>query len=792
MKLSTGRSSSIHIPKQSAKTIASQVHSNVLDQAMQDQSSIEPADQSQDIDPSVLDAATQEADAQQKYGDLTGTALASGVAEGLLPGADVIATHLGVDPELLKRAREQSPIAHGIGEAAGLAGGALATGGENVLAKATLGGAAHVAEEGLAKALGEGLFKSAAEKSIARKIAEKSLEKGIAAGTVGAGFGVNELLNENALGAADLTGENLVAYAGTGAILNGLVGGAFGAAEAISPIAKPKIDQATEQMKQVFGKDVDLDSNIVGRFAATTGEKRALANELKGFTDEEKVNFLADDLGLKLADVSDKAVYEKFNKTGEDLGNIQRGVYEQADKLAADKAIPTSETHLELNNALNDYVSQNANEFDSSAAKSAVKQVQKELDNRIARLGTGKFESATDFWDAVKTWGQKGYQESDNVKADLYKALNSKAREILQNNIERVTAGTDAAGALDTLKATNKKFQLWYALKRGMETKSIKDKGFIGLKGYVAGALGHAIGGPIGGAAAILGSKLLSSDLKRNFIILNTAERANMQGAKKIASGLGDFFSGAGKASAQMARTLPKMSLMNSGWAVGEKNKKPQSEDQAFSNISKNLVNLSVNPDKLATKIAYNTMRAGYAAPNATRFAQVTLSKATQFLYDKMPKTAQADSLFPKEYKPSSLDMAKFQRYVQAVENPYSVVEELKAGTLTKEHVEALQTVYPAIYGEIQHQTSAYIAKHPDLSYSKKVQLGTLLHMPTDPSMQPSAVIALQSNFQTQPEQGGGQGGGAVKSTVGGMKQLNFSDRSKTELQKSAAGENRK
>jgi hypothetical protein len=95
------------------------------------------------------------------------------------------------------------------------------------------------------------------------------------------------------------------------------------------------------------------------------------------------------------------------------------------------------------------------------------------------------------------------------------------------------------------------------------------------------------------------------------------------------------------------------------------------------------------------------------------------------------------------------MELAKFQRYLQIVEQPFTVLEEIEQGTLSREHVEALQVVYPEIYAQVQSEVMEQIVEHPDTPYQKRLTLGILLNIPSDQSLEPSAVLGLQRNFQT-------------------------------------------
>jgi hypothetical protein len=90
------------------------------------------------------------------------------------------------------------------------------------------------------------------------------------------------------------------------------------------------------------------------------------------------------------------------------------------------------------------------------------------------------------------------------------------------------------------------------------------------------------------------------------------------------------------------------------------------------------------------------------------------------------------------------------------VANPLSVLSELEEGTLTREHVEALKMVYPAMYEELQVRVLQEVEKQPDLAYSKRLQLGVLLDIPTDSSLLGSSIMALQARYAPQ-DQGPGR-----------------------------------
>ena len=101
-------------------------------------------------------------------------------------------------------------------------------------------------------------------------------------------------------------------------------------------------------------------------------------------------------------------------------------------------------------------------------------------------------------------------------------------------------------------------------------------------------------------------------------------------------------------------------------------------------------------------------------------------------------------------------------RRLRAVENPTSILDDLAAGRLTPESIDAVRTVYPETFAEIQGQvmdrltTMEQRGERP--SYAKRVELGLLLGIPTDPTMTPESIAALQAQYQpTEAEAAGPQ-----------------------------------
>lgn len=145
--------------------------------------------------------------------------------------------------------------------------------------------------------------------------------------------------------------------------------------------------------------------------------------------------------------------------------------------------------------------------------------------------------------------------------------------------------------------------------------------------------------------------------------------------------------------------------------------------------------------------------------------AMRTMAGAT-FLASKIPRPLAGASLTPhlEEVTASDSEIAEFARYWQGVTNPTSLVDELKNGTLTHEHVEAVKTVYPALFKEVQLEVLAELSalKKPP-PYQSRLQLDLLLELngAGEPSVSPGFLLRMQQRASAAPSSPGPKPGGS-------------------------------
>jgi len=255
--------------------------------------------------------------------------------------------------------------------------------------------------------------------------------------------------------------------------------------------------------------------------------------------------------------------------------------------------------------------------------------------------------------------------------------------------------------------------------------------------------------------------------LRRRISIIGSAEQSQKNTTKKISSSLKSFISN----KEFKARQATTNALIDSNYTSEKKDKQ-----KAFKDISNNITELSSNPDMLLEKITRKTIHLQDHIPNIANIATERAVSGLNFLNSKLPKPASNANGFSKftkrEFEPSELQLAKFERYLQAVENPMSVLDDLESGTLTREAAEAVQTVYPKLFSEIQNQTLEQLENNEEpISYAKRVQMSILLDINTDSSMLNQNIAKFQSSFIPEENQG---------PTPARADNVNFADREQT------------
>lgn len=741
----------------------------------------------------TLDDINRQIELVEKYGDRPiEAALGSAASAATLGASDVIATDiLGVPAERPRTVRELEPAATTLGAIGGTIGGALATGGSTTIAKAA--GAGMKLATGAGGLAAKEVAKRIGAKGVAAKAAEMAA-RGAAEGIV---IGTGEAVSDIALEKKPLSAETIAAGAGAGALLGAGFGGALGVAGATVPkITKTMgklADKVKTSVKDKIAPLTDAREAAIHYTADTAAQRVRLTNAL-GNSAEELPAFYQKNFNLSAFD-SPQSIHAQNLKVIERSGEQIDEIAKTLDNAVASGQVSVSraDTWGRFADTIEDIRTKLAEDPNINKAElDLLKRWSKDVTKRASALEPFSFKSFNDWRKTqLSRKGWKGITEVERFQGDVARRLYAQAREITDDIATKTEA--ISPNLASELKEANKTYSIAKTidsfLEKQAQNASVFDPKLQSIaKSGIGALLGTSVGGPIGGAVGAAAASLVdparmakTAALKYN-IAKQTGDVINT-----IGDSITKFFKAATKPAKPVTaqqRLAGLKVLTNTGFALGPDQKVPKNPAEAFENIRENIDELKTDEQKLIELLAKRTAVVAQADPEVALDMQQTLQRAIAFIDKKLPRSAVRSGAFMRPYRPSDMELSKFARYMQIIEAPLTVLQELENGTITREHVEALQQVYPALYNEIRVKTLENIQESPNMSYSRKIQLGILLNIPADSSLHPDNLGQLQESIagQTGPDVAGSQPQGLIRAK--GVDQAGLADREATSTQK--------
>lgn len=128
--------------------------------------------------------------------------------------------------------------------------------------------------------------------------------------------------------------------------------------------------------------------------------------------------------------------------------------------------------------------------------------------------------------------------------------------------------------------------------------------------------------------------------------------------------------------------------------------------------------------------------------------------RSQQFLSSKLPPARTDPYSLTQHLETDDLsDTEKydFVQYAKAVSDPVEVLKDVADGSVTPQQVEAIQAVYPQLYGQMKAEVLRRVAdlEHP-LDYERSVNIGTLLNVDTNEVMTGEFQSMLSNMYSTR------------------------------------------
>ncbi|TXH41500.1 MAG: hypothetical protein E6Q97_37505 [Desulfurellales bacterium] len=542
--------------------------------------------------------------------------------------------------------------------------------------------------------------------------------------------------------------------------------------------------QKTHQRNPTLASIADLKNRTDELFekyasAKTIGEKFTIANKMKtaGFDARSRFTGANDTIGLDLQ----KSLYESYDNIKNALTN---------DEVFGKAALQQKEINLlqARQIAAEELISSGLLTQVGSTARGPVYGVDSAKVNNLFRAartarGDTKIEALKKFIDATNDLASGTGEIFELTAEEAAKTAGFKkaANALTEAFDRRLGEAIDINHVKDMMESAT-------------GSKLLDSAPVVG--GMIAGPIGAAAGYVISGLSnpantmrRVYAMKNLSNGTRQ---LMRSAAQSLIGGGKKFAGAgaagdrVADFVAGTRKAAAGAAemaahhevadglgakkaikQTAERAARYFGLGAVSygdKKDEKTASRQKSYANRRDEITALMVSPNALVERLSAAMAPIAKDSPEVAAAGQAVIGRALQFLQSKFGKL-QGSGVLPDRYSTRAVDefeISRMDRYMRAIEDPLSVIDDMKKGKLTAEAVEALSAVYPSIHRDMVTEVMTLIHETPRIiPQEKRIQISLLMKAPIDFSMTAEFIGASQMSFdggepqaQQAPQQG--------------------------------------
>jgi hypothetical protein len=367
---------------------------------------------------------------------------------------------------------------------------------------------------------------------------------------------------------------------------------------------------------------------------------------------------------------------------------------------------------------------------------------------------------------AVKKVGQ-GYElKRQGVRALLRDERNAELVENLLAAEHKVQAVGAELGGQAVEKTAS---ELPGMIKARQTVRQLFDSEMTTGKALGPGALGYMFGGPAG---ALLVHTLENPGQMTKFLANRYSNALTVGGlTDKAADGGWGVLQGIASSLNQRAASEAQSQRMQMDAQMSIK-KTSEAIDKAASGLMYKDPKAALNPSQSSRPMSVKEFKDTVASLNtpqgfddlplpAETKASLVVSRdlAKNFLESKLPPPRTDDLGLPQP--PTQPQLAKWSRYYAAVNDPLSVFKDMGEGYVSPEGLEALKTVYPALYAAMQEQVRGTLQQDP--KPKNKLLVATVLGGQMSPTTRANALAARETWALAQQEAGAAGGGSGVK-----------------------------
>lgn len=271
-------------------------------------------------------------------------------------------------------------------------------------------------------------------------------------------------------------------------------------------------------------------------------------------------------------------------------------------------------------------------------------------------------------------------------------------------------------------------------------------------------------GGPVGYVAGEAANRVIGPVVKRGLERAYDDPRVQKMIttlASSIGRGIQTLPEVLPKIGAEAAGPVESTSINAVGRLLGKSDDPKTSPQERYAKAAGEISKLATDPQHLSTRIGVLTAGLEGMDPRAVQSFSTQMTNAVDYIFSTLPRTPGTDTSQPfapkLPWEADSAEMAKLNRRLDAAIDPIGTVrKELLRGTLTKEHVEALDKLYPKLTEEMRSQIlqKATQKDAPELTRAQRMQLAVFLGGNLERSTEPAKVQAYQGVYAQRAEGG--------------------------------------
>jgi hypothetical protein len=149
--------------------------------------------------------------------------------------------------------------------------------------------------------------------------------------------------------------------------------------------------------------------------------------------------------------------------------------------------------------------------------------------------------------------------------------------------------------------------------------------------------------------------------------------------------------------------------------------------------------------------------------PDQTANVSASLASVSSYLAKIVPTNEKG--MLGNDLPPNQFEVARFNKAVRIAVNPTDLFASVQNGSVTQQDVEALQSMYPALYqkmvNKVTDQLIDAVAEKKSIPYQTKIGISIFTALPIDATLTPEAIRANQKVAPMAAQNANGIGGAA-------------------------------